>query len=78
MNPVVRQCRGTIVEVTDKCRVICAPYLKFFNYGQHEADTIDWTTAKIREKIDDAGYDVIPETKTEEKLSNSAILPASQ
>ena len=52
MNPIVRQCRGTIVEVTDKCRVICAPYLKFFNYGQHEADTIDWTTAKIREKID--------------------------
>lgn len=49
-NPIVKQCRGTVVD--EDGNIICAPYLKFFNYGDAYADEIDWSTAVVREKID--------------------------
>ena len=56
-DPVVKETRGTIVEArnVDGKRVvktICAPYTKFFNFGDPNQDNIDWTTAKSRYKID--------------------------
>lgn len=51
--PIVKQCRGTVVEIKDgKAKVVCGPYLKFFNYGDPNCDEIDWDTAVIREKVD--------------------------
>lgn len=50
-NDIVRQCRGTIVDADTK-RVICAPYTKFFNYGEKYAHDIDWNTAIVTEKMD--------------------------
>lgn len=56
-NPVVRACRGTVLEINDgNIKVISAPYTKFFNYGDSNAvgveDKINWNNAKIQMKID--------------------------
>ena len=51
--PIVKQCRGTVIELIDgKARVVCAPYLKFFNYGDPNCDEIDYNSAVAREKVD--------------------------
>ncbi len=50
-NPIVKQCRGTVVD--DDGNIICAPYIKFFNYGDPNADEIDWNSGiTVTEKID--------------------------
>jgi len=54
-NKIVRQCRGTCVEVDgDYVRVICAPYLKFFDINDPHADSINWNSDKLKceEKLD--------------------------
>lgn len=48
-NTVVRQCRGTIVD--DKGNVICAPYIKFFNYGDSNCPELKGQIF-INEKMD--------------------------
>ena len=49
---VVRECRGTILDETDNYKPVCVPFYKFGNYGEPYADDIDWSTAKVQEKID--------------------------
>lgn len=39
-NGVTRQCRGLIVQ-TDSGLVVARPWEKFFNYGEHAADSLD-------------------------------------
>ena len=55
-EPIVRQCRGTVVEVLDngKARVICGPYTKFFNWDDPNSalKDIDWNSARSYAKID--------------------------
>jgi hypothetical protein len=51
-EPIVRECRGLIVDEADGWRVVCRPYDKFFNYGEPLADALDWSTAKVYEKLD--------------------------
>ncbi len=55
-NPIVCQCRGTVVEVFDNgaARVICGPYTKFFNWDDPNSalKKIDWNTARSYAKID--------------------------
>ena len=53
-NSVVKACRGTIVQVLDDGTVnsLCLPYYKFFNYADVNGDTINWNTAKVRNKAD--------------------------
>ncbi len=48
-NAIVRQCRGTIVD--DKGNIICAPYIKFFNYGDSNCPKLDKELI-INEKMD--------------------------
>lgn len=51
-NPIVRQCRGTVIDKTTG-KVVCAPYVKFFNLGEQYADNIDWTgKLSVTEKMD--------------------------
>lgn len=50
-DQVVRQCRGTIVERATG-RVLCHPYDKFWNLGEAMADEIDWSTARVQDKLD--------------------------
>ena len=49
---VVRECRGIILDETDNYKPVCVPFFKFGNYGEDYADEIDWSTAKVQEKID--------------------------
>lgn len=53
-DPIVKECRGVILDITDfdNIRVVCRPFDKFCNYGERGADKIDWSTAKVQDKID--------------------------
>ena len=51
-NPLVRLCRGIILDRDDNWRVVNYTYYKFLNYGQGNADQINWSTAKVQEKVD--------------------------
>jgi len=50
MINIVRECRGLIIDA--ECQPVCIPFFKFANYGEAYADTLDWQTASIEEKID--------------------------
>ena len=53
-NPIVRECRGIILDIADENNpfVACYAFNKFGNYGEGYADNIDWSTARIQEKVD--------------------------
>lgn len=48
---IVQQCRGIIVDERD-WSVVSRPYDKFFNVGEAGAAPIDWSSARILEKLD--------------------------
>ena len=50
-NPVVQEARGIIINL-DTLTVVCWPFRKFGRYDESYADTIDWSTAQVQEKID--------------------------
>lgn len=64
--PVVQVSRGIILKITEACfpeemeiedhvidiKVVCWPFSKFFNYSEPNAHSIDWSSAKVQEKID--------------------------
>ena len=50
-NPIVREARGIIFREKD-FKPVCVPFFKFFNYGEGHADSIDWKTARILDKVD--------------------------
>lgn len=49
---LVRQCRGLILDESQEWRVVARPFDKFFNSGEHLAATIDWSSARVLEKLD--------------------------
>jgi len=51
-EPIVQQCRGLIVDEADDWRIVSRAYDKFFNHGEPNAANIDWTTARVEEKLD--------------------------
>lgn len=50
-NPIVRECRGLIVDEATLTPV-CVPFYKFGNYGEGYVPDIDWATARTQEKVD--------------------------
>ena len=50
-NPLVQESRGIIIDYTVP-RVVCWPFRKFGNWQESYADEIDWSTARVQEKID--------------------------
>lgn len=50
-EPIVAQCRGMVVDV-ERGLVLAHPYDKFWNYGEPHAAQIDWSTARVQEKLD--------------------------
>ncbi|MBQ7653327.1 MAG: hypothetical protein IJS93_03050 [Clostridia bacterium] len=48
--PLVNECRGIILDSNNK--IVCFPFYKFFNYGEVYADKIDWSTARVQQKVD--------------------------
>lgn len=51
MNPLVRECRGIILD-EDTFDVVSYAFDKFGNYGEPYCPEIDWKTARVGEKID--------------------------
>lgn len=51
-DPIVRECRGTILDEVNDWAVISFPFKRFFNLGECHADKIDWTTAEVFKKED--------------------------
>lgn len=51
-NPLVRECRGLILDEANDWSVVSRSFDKFFNYGESYAASIDWSTAKVQEKLD--------------------------
>lgn len=50
-NPIVQEARGIIIDL-ENLDVVCWPFRKFGNYNESYADKIDWSTARVQEKID--------------------------
>ena len=51
-EPIVRECRGLILNESENWDVVCYTYSKLFNAFEPLAATIDWSTAKVQEKLD--------------------------
>jgi hypothetical protein len=49
---IVRECRGLVLDEADDWRVVSMAFSKFMNHGQAGADDIDWSTARVQEKVD--------------------------
>jgi hypothetical protein len=49
---IVRESRGVILDQNNNWEVVAWPYLKFFNFNEPYACTIDWGTATVVEKCD--------------------------
>lgn len=51
-EPLVRECRGIVLDESDGWACIARGFDKFFNAGEGHAATIDWSTARVQEKVD--------------------------
>jgi T4 RnlA family RNA ligase len=49
---IVQECRGLILDSANDWAIVAHPFHKFFNYGEGHAAKIDWSTARVQEKID--------------------------
>lgn len=49
-DPVVQECRGMVVR--DDGIILAHPYNKFWNHGDHLAAPIDWSSARVQDKLD--------------------------
>lgn len=51
LDPIVRECRGTILDEAADWAVVARPFNRFFNHGE-EGAVVDWGTARVQEKLD--------------------------
>lgn len=51
-HPVVRECRGIILDEANDWKVVCRAFDRFFNHGEGHAAEIDWASARVQEKLD--------------------------
>ncbi|MBQ4564132.1 MAG: hypothetical protein IJA58_06605, partial [Lachnospiraceae bacterium] len=51
---IVQESRGSIFrrDADGRWRYVCRPFDKFFNVGESQADQIDWSTARVLQKVD--------------------------
>lgn len=49
--PIVQECRGMVVNLINN-KIMAMPYFKFHNYGDSLANTVDWSTARVQDKVD--------------------------
>lgn len=50
-DPIVQEARGIILD-TETLEVVCWPFRKFGNHNESYADSIDWSHARVLEKVD--------------------------
>lgn len=48
---LVQECRGIIFRKSD-LKIVCYPFDKFFNVQEGHASKIDWSSARVQEKLD--------------------------
>jgi len=70
--PIVQDSRGIILE-RGSWNFVCRPFTKFFNYGEVNAAQIDWSTAKVQEKLDGSIMKMYFYRETWRVASNSCI-----
>lgn len=51
-EPLVRECRGIVLDEANGWAVVARAFDKFFNHGEGHAASIDWATARVQEKVD--------------------------
>lgn len=51
-EPIVQECRGVILDSANAWDVVARPFDKFFNSNEGHAAKIDWSTARVQEKVD--------------------------
>lgn len=51
-EPLVKECRGIILDQNDDWACVARPFDKFWNLGDFYADKVDWTKAMMSEKLD--------------------------
>jgi hypothetical protein len=51
-HPLVCECRGLMLSADLNWAVVARPFDRFFNLGETGASAIDWSTARIQEKLD--------------------------
>lgn len=49
---IVRECRGIILDESNGWAIVSRAFDKFFNHGEGHAAEIDWSTARVQEKVD--------------------------
>lgn len=50
-EPVVQECRGLIIN-TNNNEIVSFPFIKFWNEGEALAAKIDWSSARVQNKLD--------------------------
>lgn len=50
-HPIVRECRGLILDRSNDWSVVSYPFNRFFNWGETD-QALDWNTVRVQEKVD--------------------------
>jgi hypothetical protein len=50
-EPICQECRALLLEI-GSWQVVSRSFFKFFNHGEPNAHPLDWTTARVQEKLD--------------------------
>lgn len=74
-NNIVKECRGIILD-EDTLESISVPYFKFFNFSEPHAAKIDWSSAKVLEKIDGSLIKVVKFSDQEILVSTNGVIDA--
>lgn len=51
-NPIVQEARGMILDSSKNWEIVARPFDKFFNEGEGYNAPIDWSSARVQEKLD--------------------------
>jgi RNA ligase len=51
-HPIVKECRGLILDESNSWQVVAYPFSRFYNYSQPGTEYIDWQTTVTYEKLD--------------------------
>jgi T4 RnlA family RNA ligase len=51
-HPIVCECRGIILDEAHNWDIVARPFDRFFNWGSSNCAQIDWSTARVQEKVD--------------------------
>lgn len=74
-NNIVKECRGIILD-EDTLEPMSVPYFKFFNFSEPHAAEIDWSSAKVLEKIDGSLIKVVKFSDHDILVSTNGVIDA--